>query len=160
VIDLGDLPHFDTEPILVTVQIPFIGPPLKIKLAFDEVYHLPYLVQAFIDGILARYLPPNYCRNICALEIGRFDPVTTWEVLEALNSSQVVHATQDIDMWIANHNNHPRIDLEEQCSMLNKVGFTHSDIYPIPEPVDCCTFTSLTEPDCPKHVDKMVRSPF
>jgi hypothetical protein len=128
VIDLGERPHFDTEPILVTVQHPPIGTPLKIKLAFDEAYHLPYLVQAFAGGILDRSRPPNYRRNIYLLGIGGYDPVTTSEVLAALKSSQEAYATQDSDMWIDKHNNHLRTDLEEQRSMFNKVCFTPVDI--------------------------------
>jgi hypothetical protein len=78
VIDLGDRPHFDTEPIMVTVQLPPVCTPLEIKLAFDETYHLPYLVHAFADGIFALPpLPPTYRKTVYLLASGGFDPVTT-----------------------------------------------------------------------------------
>jgi hypothetical protein len=151
VFDLGDRPHFDIEPIMVTVQLPPVGTPLDIKLVFDEACHLPYLVHAF---------PPTYRRNIYLLEICGFDPVTTSEVHEALKSSQVAHAIQYIDMWIVKMNNYPRTDPEEQRTMLNQVQFAPVDIDPIPEPVACRTVTSLTKPECLKHVGQMARSPF
>jgi hypothetical protein len=80
-IDLGDRPHFDKEPFKVVVQLPPIGTPLDIKLSFDDAYHLPYLFSTYMDGILARSLPPNFCGNIYILAIYVFDPVTICEVL-------------------------------------------------------------------------------
>jgi hypothetical protein len=35
-IDLGDRAHFNTEPLLVAAQLPPIGMPLDIEMAFDD----------------------------------------------------------------------------------------------------------------------------
>jgi hypothetical protein len=122
--------------------------------------HILYRHLQTADGILARSLLPNYRQNIYLLAIGGFGPITTLEVLEALKSSQVAHITQDVDMWIVKRNKPPSTDLEEQRSIFKQVRLAPVDIDPIPEHVACRALTSLTKPDCPAHVDQMVRSPF
>jgi hypothetical protein len=57
-IDLGDRDYFDTEPFLITVQLPYIFTILGIQLAFDEAYHLPNLVYEDASGIFAAKFPP------------------------------------------------------------------------------------------------------
>jgi hypothetical protein len=103
----------------VTVVLPPIGSPLKIKMSFDDSYHLPFLVGTTSDGVLAQSLPPNFRLNIYILAIGVHYPVTVLEVLEAFRSSQVPSAIAQVDLWIVKRNNRPRTELEEQRMMFN-----------------------------------------
>jgi hypothetical protein len=159
-IDLGDRPHFYTEPFKIVVQLLPNWTPLDIKLSFDDAYHLPHLVSTDMDGILARSLPANFCRNIYILAIDIYDPVTIHEVFEAFKTNQVAHAISDVDMWIVKRNNRPLTDLEEQRAKFNQVRFAPVGMDPLPEPVACRAATSLLKPDCPEHVGQMVQSPF
>jgi hypothetical protein len=157
---LSDRAHFDTELLSVTVQLPHIGINMDIKLAFDEPYHLPYIVHVMADGSLAKSLPPGFHQNAYLLAIGSHDPVTISDTLSAFVACQVPHVINPVVMWLVKRNNHPRTNIEEQRQMFNQVQFVPVEVPTIPTPVACSAVTSLTKPDCPEHVGQMVRNPF
>jgi hypothetical protein len=142
------------------VQLPPIGMPLKIQLVFDEAYNLPYIVRAMADGILATSLSAHYRQNVYILAIRGYDPVTVTEVLDGFRSFQVPHATKEIEIWIVKHNNLPRTDIEEKCSMFSQDRVAPVEHNPLSEPVVCRAVTSMIKPECPKHAGQMVRIPF
>jgi hypothetical protein len=155
-IDLGYRAHFATEPCQVTVQLPPVGSPLKIKVSFDEAYHLPFIVSTVPASVFACSIPPTFWRNIYMLVIGSQDPVTIDEVLEAFHSYQVPNSTSEADLWIVKRNNVPRTELEEQRTMFDQVHFAPVLSALMPDLVACRAVTSLLKPDCPEHVGQLV----
>jgi hypothetical protein len=81
-IDVVDRAHFEMETFCVQLPLPQVGIPLNIQLAFDETYHLPYVVQVNQDTAFGRAFPPHFRCNVYILSIGDQDPVTLNETLD------------------------------------------------------------------------------
>jgi hypothetical protein len=137
-----------------------VGIPLNIQLAFDETYHLPYVVQVDQDTAFGRAFPPHFRRNVYILAIGDQDPVTLDETLTAFNSNQSANTVALVDVWLVKRNSNVRTDLEEQQMMFDQVCCVPVALPAISDSVACRAVASLYKPDCLEHIGQMMKIPF
>jgi hypothetical protein len=159
-IDLGDCAHFETEPFVIHLPLPPIGTALDMELAFDETYHLPYLVSIGQDTSLSHAFPAHFHQNVYILAVADQDHVTVEDVLITINSNQSANAVISIEIWIVKRNNNVHTDLEEQRMMYDQVLFVPVLLPSLPEIFVCRAVAYLHKPECPEYIEQMMKSPF
>jgi hypothetical protein len=149
-IDLGDCAHLETEPVAIQLPILPVATALNMELAFDETYHLPYIVSVEQDSDFGRAFPP-----ILVIDDHGIDGV-----LADLTSKKSANAVVSIEMWIVKRNSNICTDIEEQNMMYDQVRFVLVSVPSLSEPVACRAIASLHKAYCPKHIGQMIKSPF
>jgi hypothetical protein len=104
-IDVGNCAHFETNPFTIQLPLPNTDVTLNFHLAFDETYHLPYIVNTDQDTAFGRVFPPKFCHHVYLLAIAEHDPVTVKDALAEFSSKQRINDGVTIEVWIIKRNN-------------------------------------------------------
>jgi hypothetical protein len=152
VIDVRDRVHFETEHIEILGPLPKVGTDMGLQLAFDETYHLPYVMHLYSTTPFGQSFPSGYCKGGYILVVVDHDQITIEEVLTDFSSHQAAHISVSVSVWLVKSNSSQRTDIKEQFMMLHQVFIVPIPVPILPEAYSCRAVTSLYKPDCPQHI--------
>ena len=120
-LDLTSTPFSETKIITYEIELIPYGKKVVFNLLDDEEFIIPYITDKIQNSPAGYQLPSQAKISAWIIAINGKEPITAQGVLDKISCHQTTRRKYNIKISLCRRKRYQRIDLEEICSIFDKV---------------------------------------